>query len=117
MESASTFVGVEEEPTVMEVLALAVFPPESVTDAVMTWLPLLIVRVKVAPVPICPSLLDVQTRDAAMLPSSESAAVPWKTMLAPAEKLEPVVGLRMETTGGTSVGGGGTTPSAAGAQT
>src|SRR5262245_50564338 len=100
----------------MFVVVLVEFPPESVTDAVMMWFPLVRVLVKVAPVPICPSLLDVQTRDGAMLPSSVSVAVPWKVMLAPAEKFEPVGGLKIETTGGVSGGGGGTSPSAAGAQ-
>src|SRR5262249_56644721 len=50
-----------------------------------------------------------------MLPSSGSVAVPWKTMLAPAEKLEPVEGLTIVTDGGTSCGGGSSSPTAAGA--
>jgi len=92
-ELTCTFVGVEDEPTLMLVLALPGFPPESTSDAVMMWVPFVSVLVKLAPVPICPSLLEVQTRDAAMLPSSVSVAVAWKVMLAPAEKLEPVAGL------------------------
>src|SRR5262245_17833585 len=116
MESTFTCVGVEDAPTVMEVLALAGFPPESVSDAVIVWFPLLSVLVKLAPVPICPSLLEVHTKDDAMLPSSGSVAVPWNAMLAPAEKLEPVEGLTIDTNGGTSCGGGGSSPTAAGAQ-
>src|SRR5262249_40959201 len=116
MESTFTWVGGDDAPTVMDVLALAGFPPESVSDAVMVWFPLVSVLLKLAPVPIWPSLLEVHTRRDAMLPSSVSVAVPWNAMLAPAEKLAPVAGLTIETNGGTSCCGGGSSPTAAGAQ-
>src|SRR5215467_864942 len=116
MESTFTCVGDEDAPTVMDALALAGFPPESVSDAVMVWFPLVSVLVKLAPVPIWPSLLEAHTRRDAMFPSSGSVAVPWNTMLAPAEKLAPVAGLTIETNGGTSCGGGASSPTAAGAQ-
>src|SRR3972149_3864143 len=100
MELTATVVGCVGEPTVTETLALATFPPESVTVAVMVWVPLLSVLEKLPPVPICPSLLEVQTREFVRFPSLASLAVPAKLMIAPALKVEPVVGLVMATVGG-----------------
>src|SRR5262245_35902134 len=92
-EPTCTVVGVAVDPTVIEIVALVRLPPESVTAAVIVCEPLLSVRVKLAPAPIWPSRLDVQPRSPAMLPSSESFAVPWNRMPAPEEKLELDAGL------------------------
>src|SRR5215475_9642515 len=116
MESTFTCVGDEDAPIVMDALVLAGFFPEFVSDAVMVWFPLVSVLVKLAPVPIWPSLLEVHTRRDAMFPSSGSVAVPWNAMLAPAEKLAPVAGLTIETNGATSCAGGAPSPTASGAQ-
>ena len=117
MELTSAVLGCVDAPTVMETLALTTFPPESVTDAVIVWTPPLSVLEKLPPVPIWPSLLEVQIREAVRVPSWESLAVPAKLMLAPELKVEPPVGLVMETVGGESGWGGGASPTAAGAQT
>lgn len=46
-------------PTVILLEALTVLPPESVTEAVMVWLPSLRVVEKLPPLPICPSISEV----------------------------------------------------------
>ena len=51
-------------------------PVIPVTDAVIVWIPPLRVFEKFPPVPIWPSLLEVQTRELAMSPSSGSVTVP-----------------------------------------
>ncbi len=117
MELTATFVGWVGEPTVMLMLSFAVFPPESVTDAVIVWIPLLRVVEKLPPVPIWPSLLEVQTREAVRSKSSGSVALPWKSIGADGSKLEPFTGMVMETAGGASGDGGVRSPKAPGAQT
>ena len=69
--------------TVTVTKAVAVLPPESVTCAVIVWVPLLKVREKLPPVPIEPSMLEVQVTLAVRLPSCASAALPEKLMVVP----------------------------------
>ncbi len=59
-------------------------PPESVTEAVMVWLPTDRELVeKEPPEPMAPSMLEVQLRDEVRLPSSVSLAVPLNDTLSP----------------------------------
>ena len=69
--------------TVMETEAVVVLPAESVTRAVMVWVPLLRVLVKLPPVPIGPSIVELQDRFEVRLPSSTSDALPEKLTVAP----------------------------------
>ena len=90
-------------PTVIATLELPVFPFESVADAVTVWLPSVKTLCSVAPVPRKPSLVEDQDRKAERFPSS-SVAAPENVMLAPLEKVAPVFGLRIVTTGAKLMG-------------
>ena len=86
--------------TMTVMLSLAARPPESVTDAVMVWVPMLNVSVEtLAPVPIESSRLEVQSRVAEMSPSSSSKADAWNVTVAPALELEPSGGAEIATVG------------------
>ena len=61
----------------------AVFPAESVTCAVIKWVPLLRRAVTLPPVPIVPLMLEVQISLEDRLPSSVSEAVPEKLITVP----------------------------------
>ena len=75
-------------------------PPESVTSAVMVWLPTLSVdEFTEAPVPSEPSRLDDQAMFAEMSPSSVSVAVPVKVTSVFSCTLVPLAGEVMDTTG------------------
>ena len=65
-------------PTVTVILSVPIRPPESVTEAVIVWVPMDRPDEKDPPEPITPSMLDVQTRLPVRLPSSKSLAVPEK---------------------------------------
>ena len=74
--------------------------PESVTEAVIVWVP--IERLEVAkepPVPMAPLIDEVQDRLAVRLPSSRSLAVPVKVIEVPEPTLVPVAGAVMATAG------------------
>ena len=86
--------------TVTVTEAVVVLPAESVTPALMVWVPLLKVRAKLPPPPIWPSRLEVQFRFEVRFPSWESEAVPENVIVAPYEKVELVPGLLMATAGG-----------------
>ena len=76
------------------------FPAESVTCAVMVWVPLARLLVKLPPVPIVPLMLEVQISLEVRSPSSVSDALPEKLMVVPYGKDEPVAGVLMTTLGG-----------------
>jgi preprotein translocase subunit YajC len=84
--------------TVTEAVALA--PAESVTLAVIRWVPAGRALEKLAPVPIWPLRLEVQTIPALRLPSSTSVAVPVNCISVELRALKLFAGLLMETTGG-----------------
>ena len=70
----------------------SIFPSESITLAVMVWVPTL--RDKVwnkFPFPIIPSILDVHVILEAMSPSSESNAVPENVILSVSLKVIPKI--------------------------
>jgi hypothetical protein len=75
-------------------------PPESVTEAVIVWVPADRLVLNEPPAPIVPSILDVQLSEPVSVPSSRSVALPVKPMLAPSGKLEPSAGAVIETVGG-----------------
>jgi hypothetical protein len=75
-------------------------PPESVTEAVIVWVPVDRLVLNEPPAPIVPSILDVQLSDPVSVPSSKSVALPAKSMLAPSGKLEPSAGAVIVTIGG-----------------
>ena len=79
--AATTSVGVAPTVTVTE--SLPGSPPESVTEAVIMWVPSLRVAEKLPPVPIGPTKSEVQLRLPVRVPSSVSVAVPAKLMVAP----------------------------------
>ena len=64
----------------MVIDALPLMPPESVALAVIVCVPGLRVRLKLPPVPICPSMLEVQTKPAERIPLSTSVAEPLNEM-------------------------------------
>src|SRR6185436_18117608 len=76
------------------------WPSESVTAAVIVWLPAERVRgPTVAPDPSAPSRLEVQERLALRLPSSMSLAVPVKVTGSPTNTTFPFAGAVMRTLG------------------
>src|SRR5262245_42921516 len=90
-------VGVELTTTVIE--ALAVFPPESVTEAVMVWVPeRSVVTLSEGAVPRVPSRFDDQ-RMAVMAPSSRSLAVPVNVTVAPCSNDALFAGVEIDTVG------------------
>ena len=76
-------------------------PPLSVTDAVIVWVPTLrLLMLNEPPLPIGKiSRSEVQIIDAVRLPSSRSAAVPWKLMLVPSLNVRPLLGWSIVTVG------------------
>jgi hypothetical protein len=74
-------------------------PPESVTLAVMTCVPLDSVLEKDPPVPIWPSMLDTQTSFDVRLPSWVSLAEPEKETVAPYAYDELLAGVLIVTAG------------------
>ena len=68
-------------------------PPESVTEAVMVWVPTDKVAFTEPPVPRAPSSDDVHERLAAKSPSSGSEAVPVKETAEPSLTVAPSAGL------------------------
>src|SRR6185295_11342600 len=80
--------------------ALPVALAASVAVAVMVWVPgVRVVVTKLAPVPIWPSRLEVQTSEAATLPLSLSFAVALKAMPDDWSTVMPLAGAVMLTTG------------------
>ena len=75
----------------------------SVAEAVIVWVPELRVLEKLPPLPMGPSILEVQVRPAVRLPLSVSVAVALKWMAVPEAKVAPFAGLVMLTTGAPSV--------------
>jgi hypothetical protein len=57
-------------PTVTEIESVAERLPESVTAAVIVWVPSLKAALMLAPVPRAPSMLETQKMSALRLPSS-----------------------------------------------
>src|SRR6185503_4895834 len=78
--------------TVSAIEAVAVAPSESVTVAVIVWLPSRGMSTRVAPVPRSPLRLDVQWICALRLPSKSSLAVAWKDTVVPAGTETPLAG-------------------------
>ena len=64
--------------TTTVIVTVPVRPAVSVALAVIVWVPLLRVLEKLPPVPIWPSMLEVQTSLAVISPSRESRAEPVK---------------------------------------
>jgi hypothetical protein len=85
--------------TATEMVATLVIPFESVTLAVMTWVPFESLLATVAPVPSAPSLSDVHEIAPDNEPSSGSDAVPWNDSIWLVLKLAPLLGLWIDTVG------------------
>ena len=86
--------------TVMEIAAVPESPPESVTLAVMVWVPIDRALVEtLAPLPRTPSRFELQAMEAERIPSSESVAVPLKVILMPTIDVDPLAGAVMFTVG------------------
>jgi hypothetical protein len=97
-------VGVEAVATWMLTVRVPVRPERSAAEAVIVWVPTLrLLLVKVAPVPIWPSMLEVHTIADVPSPSSESRADAVKVIGRLARNFVPETGALMVTTGGTSV--------------
>ena len=88
------------ELTVTVIESLPAKPPESVTKAVIVWVPTERTAEKEPPVPMAPSRDDVQVRLPVRTPSSGSVAVPAKRMLVPSVKVLPLGGAITVTVGG-----------------
>ena len=86
-------------PTVIVIESLLVFPPASVTWAVMVWSPSLSAVKNEPPEPIVPSILDVHVNPAVMFPSSISLADPAKEISVAESNDELSEGLVIETVG------------------
>ena len=72
----------------------------SVTVKLIVWFPAERDVEKLTPVPICPSIFDVHTRELPYrLPSSASVPVPVKTIRSVLAKVAPVAGYVMVATG------------------
>jgi hypothetical protein len=80
-------------------VATLVIPSESVTLAVMTWVPFESLLPTVAPVPSAPSLSDVHEIAPDKEPSSGSDAVPWNDSIWLVLKPAPLLGLWIDTVG------------------
>ena len=74
--------------------------PESVTWAVITWLPIDKLAENEPPEPISPSRSENHRRPVVTSPSSRSLAVPAKAMVSAATKVAPSVGALIDTLGG-----------------
>ena len=94
--------------TFMELLP--VFPPLSLTDAVIVWVPGVRVAEELAPEPIAPSRLELHESDDVRTPSSESLAVPENEIEVPSSNVESLDGAVISTVGGSFTGGGGVEP-------
>jgi uncharacterized membrane protein len=93
--------GVFDAVTVTVMEALAVKPPESVTEAIIVCVPIAKPLVeKLAPVPIWPLRLDVQTSFELMLPSCGSVALPENVRAVPLTTLALLAGVLIDTVGG-----------------
>ena len=89
-------VGGESTVIVTEIESEAELPNESVTSAVMEWLPIERVEIENDPAaPIAPSRSEFQFSEASRLPSSASFAVPVNVTDEPVRKLEPSAGAEM----------------------
>ena len=85
----------------IEVLAELVRPPESVTEAVIVWLPADSPAVeKDPPDPITPLMFEVHVRLVVRLPSSASAAVPLNLIVSPTANELPAAGAVITVAGG-----------------
>ena len=91
--------GVFGTVTVMFTEALVLRPPESVTLAVMVWVPALRVTERLAPVPNAPLMLEVQAILLLRLPSCVSDALPESVTRLVVRELEPLTGLLIEIVG------------------
>jgi hypothetical protein len=89
--------------TVIETVAVRVMPPESVMLAVTVCVPLLRRLVKLPPVPMGPSMLDVHAIADVTLPSSASVAVAWKAIEFDVLNVAPLAGAWIEMAGGAFV--------------
>ena len=86
-------------PTVIVIESLLVFPPASMTWAVMVCVPSLRAVENEPPEPIIPSILDVHVNPAVMFPSSVSVAEPAKEITVAESNDELSEGLEIETVG------------------
>jgi hypothetical protein len=88
------------EVTVTEIDAEPERLPESVTAAVIVWVPTARAEVeKEAPLPMTPLSEEVQTRLEERLPSWVSEAVPLKVTAVPEAELDPCAGAVIVTVG------------------
>jgi hypothetical protein len=91
--------------TVVVMLSVSDNKPESVTWAVMVWVPTdRFVVVYVEPVPMEPSMLEVHWICELSEPSSASVAVPWNVTESPSVNSEPDDGDNIDTVGGEFAG-------------
>ena len=96
-------VGVTAGGLVVMVRLMALEPerlPLSVTEAMILWEPAVSALEKAPPLPIGPSMLDVQAREAVRSPSSKSPALPAKLMSVLSSKVAPWLGELISTVGG-----------------
>ena len=86
--------------TVIDATAILVDPSASVMDAVIVCAPFDRRRVKLPPLPIAPSLLEIQAIEPLRLPWSKSLATPVNWIRSVVLNVVPFAGLEIEIVGG-----------------